>query len=583
MTMKQKKCIYNKGKERPGKRPAVGRRKWTALSLWLLSAVVAWGVLPAGELPVADSLVFSPPFRFPMLLSANFGELRPDHFHNGIDIKTEGVVGKPIYSIADGYVSRVLVQHGGYGQAVCITHPGGLTSLYGHIVAFAPQVQDFVRAYQYANETFTCDLTLEPDRFPVKRGDLIALSGNEGASAGPHLHLELRRTGTGDFVNPFPYFRHLLKDTRPPEAQWVGFYPVRGRGVVDGAPSRRIVPVSELQRTHTAWGDIYTAISAKDFMDGTSNHYGVHTVRLTVDGREVFRSTTDEVAPAENRRINGFIDYEEYACRRRLLMRSAQLPGNRLRLVGVGEDRGVVTIDQERDYAFCYELTDESGNVRTYRFTVRGEAQPVPAYVPKGRVLRWNRTNVVQEPGLELEVPRGQLYDDAELRTAVRGDTAGISFEYVLDLGHTPLHGYCPLSIGIRHFPVADKSKYYIVQKSGKGSGSVGGQVDGGWIKARVRSLGTFSVAVDTVPPVVEPVGQPSWRHRGDIRFKVRDTQTGIQSYKVYVDGQFVLSARKGGTLRVVDMDRIRKGVPHELEVVVTDGCGNETRRRFTF
>lgn len=163
------------------------------------------------------------------MLSANFGELRPNHFHNGLDIKTQGVTGKPIHCIADGYVSRVAVLHGGYGQAIYITHPNGLTSVYGHVVAFSPEVERYVRDYQYANETFVCNLFPEPGRFPVKKGDVIALSGNEGASAGPHLHLELRHSDTQEYIDPMPYFGHLLKDSKAPVASLVGIYPVAGK------------------------------------------------------------------------------------------------------------------------------------------------------------------------------------------------------------------------------------------------------------------------------------------------------------------------------------------------------------------
>ena len=551
----------------------------------LLIGMMLAALTVGGQAVEPDSVTFRSPFDFPLLLSANFGELRPNHFHDGIDIKTEGVTGKPIYSIADGYVSRVLVQHGGYGQAVYVTHPNGYTSVYGHIVAFAPAVQAFLREYQYAHETFVCDVPIEPDRFPVKQGELIALSGNEGASAGPHLHLELRRTADGTYVNPLPFFRHLLTDTKAPVPGWVGFYPVKGKGVVNGATAKKIVPVSALNQVYTAWGELYTAISAKDYMDGTANHYGVHSVTLYVDDVEVFNSTTDEVAPDENRRINGFIDYEDWWRNRRLLMRSGLLPGNRLRLIRTAAQRGIVTIDEERDYHFRYELEDDFGNRKTCRFTVRGKRQDIPESVPTSdRMLCWNKANVIQEPGMELVVPKGYVYEDVELRTQVKGDTSGISSEYVLDMGRHPLHGYCDLSIGIRHFPVADLSKYYIVQQQGTWRASMGGTVtDDGWVKAKVRELGTFAVAVDTVPPRVTPVGQNTWRTRRNLRFTVSDAETGIASYKVYVDGEFVLFARKGSTLAIVDPERIRKGVPHTAEVVVTDGCGNETRKAYRF
>lgn len=527
---------------------------------------------------------FRSPFDFPLILSANFGELRPNHFHNGLDIKTQGVVGKPIHSVADGYVSRILVLHGGYGQALFITHPNGYTSVYGHVVSFAPEIQEYVREYQYEHETFVCDLRPEPNVLPVKCGDIIALSGNEGSSAGPHLHLELRRNDNGDYVDPMPFFRHHLKDSKPPVGSLIGFYPIAGKGVINGASAKRLVGVGSLNQKFTAWGKIYTGISAKDYMDGTSNFYGVHSVTLYVDSVKVFNSTTTEVSADENRMINGFTDYDELMRSRRLIMRSCKLPGNRLRLVDVGADRGIVTIDEERDYHFCYVLEDNFGNQRKYKFTVRGKKQDIPPYVPEAnKMLYWNRTNVIQEPGMELVVPKGMLYDNAELQTEVVGDSANISFDYVLDAGRTPLHSFCDLSIGVRHLPVADTTKYYIVQKAGKWRSSMGGKYENGWIKTKIRTLGTFAVAVDTIAPKVIPLSQGNWRANRNIRFKVSDSQTGIRDYKVYVDGSFVLFALKKGILVIQDPQRIKKGVPHKLEVIVTDNCGNETRKQFKF
>lgn len=532
----------------------------------------------------AEPVSLHSPFDFPLTLSANFGELRPNHFHNGLDFKTQGVVGKPIHCVADGYVSRVAVSHGGYGQAIYVTHPNGYTSVYGHVISFMPEVQQYVRDYQYRNETFVCNLELEPEQFPVKAGEIIAMSGNEGASAGPHLHLELRRTDTQEYVDPMPFFQKRIKDTKAPVASLVAFYPLPGKGVVNGTSKKKLVEVEALNQVVSAWGEIYTGISAKDYMDGTSNFYGVHSVVLYVDDKEVFRSTTDRVAPDENRMINAFTDYEELMRSRKLIMRSYISPGNRLRLLKAGEGRGVICIDEERDYRFRYVLTDNFGNTRSYRFTVRGKRQAVPPYVPRAnRMLYWNKTNVIQEPGMELLVPKGMLYDHAELQTEVVGDSAGISFDYVLDAGKTPLHGFCTLSLAVRHLPVADTTKYYIVQKAGSRRASMGGKYENGWVRAKVRSLGRFAVAVDTVPPRVTPLGKNVWRTTRNIRLKVGDAGTGVAGYKVYIDGKFVLFGLKKGVLVIQDPERIRKGVPHRAEVVVTDYCGNETRKKYEF
>lgn len=527
---------------------------------------------------------FRSPFDFPLLLSANFGELRPNHFHNGLDIKTQGVTGKPVHSVAEGYVSRVMVLHGGYGQALFVTHPNGYTSVYGHVSSFASRIQEYVRAYQYGHETFVCDIRVEPGVLPVEAGEVIALSGNEGSSSGPHLHLELRRNDNGDYVDPMPFFACYLKDTKAPVANLVALYPVKGRGVVDGGVSRRILETGALHQGFTAWGEVYAGISAKDYMDGTSNFYGVHSVTLYVDSVQVFRSVTDKVSVNENRMINSFIDYDEYARNRRLLMRAYRAEGNTLRLLETGAGRGIVWIDEERDYSFRYVLEDNFGNVRTYHFTVRGKKQDVPACDSKsGKMLYYNRTNVIQEPGMELLVPCGMVYENTEIRTSVTGDSGSISFDYVLDAGNTPLHGFCPLSIGVRRLPVADTTKYYIEQRVGKWKTSVGGKYANGWMKTDVRTLGSFSVQVDTVPPRVVPEGRASWRNSRRIRFQVSDQQTGIEKYKVYIDGQFVLFGLKKGILEIQDPERIKKGVPHRMEVVVVDGCGNETRKEYEF
>lgn len=549
----------------------------------MILALALGGMLSAQAQHVQESK-FCSPFDFPILLSANFGELRPNHFHNGLDIKTQGVTGKPIHCIADGYVSRVAVLHGGYGQVIYVTHPNGLTSVYGHVISFAKNIQACVRQYQYAHETFVCDLKFQPGQFPVKKGDIIALSGNEGASAGPHLHLELRRTETGEYIDPMPYFKHLLKDSKAPVGSLIGIYPIQGKGVVNGSSHKKLLAIGNLKQPVHAWGEIYTGISAKDYMDGTSNFYGVHSVTLYVDSVQVFNSTTDKVLPDENRMINGFTDYEELTRTRRLIMRSYKLPGNRLRLLHTNENRGAVTIDEERDYHFRYVLEDNFGNRRTYQFIVKGKRQDIPEYKPEANeMLYWNRTNVIQKPGMELVVPRYHVYENVPLRTDMRGDSSRIAFDYILDAGRTPIHSYCDLSIGLRHMPVADTTKYYIVQKAGKWRSSMGGKYANGWIKTRVRSLGTFSVDVDTIAPQITPIGQGGWRTSRNIRFRIKDMESGIGSYKVYIDGKFVLFGLKKGILVIQDPEKVKKGVPHKLEVTVTDQCGNTTRKEYKF
>ena len=537
--------------------------------------------LPAQEKSVNP---FISPFDFPLLLSGNFGELRANHFHGGVDFKTQGVVGKPIRCIADGYISRVTVTPGGYGQAVYITHDNGYTSVHGHLHRFMAEVQQVVEAYQYEHETFAVDLKFEADRFPLKQGEVFALAGNEGYSFGPHLHMEIRKTDTEEYIDPLQFYTDLLKDTTAPRATHVMLYPQAGKGVVNGSLKKKVMPLNGQQGMVTAWGKIAAGIKAYDYMDGTSNNYGVRSVTLFVDSVEVFRSKVDGFLPDENRMINAWTDYEEYATRNSWFMRSQILPGNTWRMLQADDEGGVVTINEERPYRFCYVLEDLYGNRHTYRFVVQGKEQTIEPLHKGKHFLKWNQGNVIQQPGMELVIPKGMLYEDVDLNCRVIADALDISFDYQLHDKPVPLHGGCPLVIGVRNYPVADMSKYYVARKYKGRKSSAGGSFKDGYMHTTIRELGTYSVAVDTVAPSVVPLNKPQWK-TGNIQFKIRDAETGIKDYKVFIDGKFVLFkfASKNATLSCMHPNRIKRGMKHRMEVIVTDYCGNVAKEEYQF
>ena len=418
-----------------------------------------------------------------------------------------------------------------------------------------------------------------------KAGEIIALSGNEGYSFGPHLHMEIRRTDTGELIDPLQFYTDKIKDTTPPRASMIMLYPQRGAGVVEGSQRKKSISVASLGQPVSAWGKIAAGIKAYDYMDGTHNNYGVRSVVLYVDTTEVFRSTVDGVLPEENRMINAWTDYEENVKRHNWVMRSQILPGNSLRMLQANDEGGVVTIDEERDYHFRYELADLYGNKSTYRFIVRGRRQPIEEYHPQVKhYLAWNKGNVVQEPGMELVIPRGMLYEDVALNCHVVKDTAAISYEYQLHDEPVALQAGCTLMIGVRHLPVEDTSKYYVARKWGKRKGSAGGTYENGWMKTSIRELGTYTVAIDTLSPRVTPLNKAQWK-TGKVQFKIGDAETGIKDYKVKIDGEFALFgfSSKNAKLWMKHPERLKKGVAHKLELVVTDYCGNETKEEYEF
>ena len=361
-------------------------------------------------------------------------------------------------------------------------------------------------------------------------------------------------------------------------------YPQAGKGVVNGSSEKKVVSLNAQQAPVTAWGQIAAGIKAYDYMDGTSNSYGVRSVTLLVDSVEVFRSTVDGFLPEENRMINAWTDFEEYVVRNSWFMRSQILPGNTWRMLQADEEGGVVTINEERPYEFCYVLEDLYGNRRTYRFCVQGKEQDIEPIRRGKYALSWSRGNVVQQPGMELVIPKGMLYEDVDLNCRVIADSLNVSFDYQLHDKAVPLHAGCPLKIGVRNYPVTDMSKYYVVRKYKGRKASAGGYFEEGFMHAKIRELGTYSVAIDTVAPRVTPLNKPQWK-TGNIQFKIRDAETGIKDYKVYIDGKFALFkfSSKNARLSSMHPSRIKKGMRHTMEVVVTDYCGNVTKEEYQF
>ena len=527
-----------------------------------------------------DKPSFIPPFDFPITFSGNFGEIRATHFHGGLDFKTGGTIGKPVRALADGYISRIRVTHGS-GYVLDVAYDNGYSTINRHLSAFVGDVARRVEDLQYEKESWEVEITPEPDEYPVKAGQIIALSGNTGYSFGPHLHLDMIETATDEYIDPLPFFMNKVKDKTAPRAEGIMLFPQPGKGVVEGKQTRRAFPAHPTKPI-TAWGLIGAGIRAYDYMDGVQNKYGVKTVILEVDGEEVFRSTIDRFAYEENRYINSWT-HGQY-------MKSFIEPGNRLRMLQASNgNRGLVEINEERPYRFVYTLSDALGNTSKVRFTVQGQKTTIaPVEHREKYALKWDKVNYLQEPGLELVIPKGMLYDDVLLNYSVRADSGDIAFTYQLNDTRIPMHNACDLRIGLRRRPVEDVTKYYVAGVTARGGKyRIGGKYEDGVMKVRIRDLGTYTVAVDTVPPVITPVNQAQWGRTGKIIFKAKDKETGINTYRGTIDGKYALFGKpnsiSGNLVCELDPKHVEKGGKHVVEMTVTDGCGNRTTEQFEF
>lgn len=531
---------------------------------------------------------FGVPFDFPLYLSGNFGELRSNHFHGGLDFKTQGVVGKPLLAIADGYISKVTVTPGGYGNALYITHDNGYTSVHGHLDRFLPEIARLVHEKQYAEQSFVVTLEFAPEEFPVRQGDVVAYAGNSGYSFGPHLHMEIRTTDTNEPIDPLPFYKDKIVDNIAPRATRIMVYgdeykgkvslnkPIKGATEING----KIIVNCQLSIVNCmeAWGRISTAISANDYMNGTNNNYGVRYVRLYVDDQLVSSSDVDRFSFDENRLINSWTDYAEQRRSGRWYMRSAIAENNDLRMLHADTDRGWVTINEERDYHFRYELEDLYGNRSNYRFVVRGKRMDIPQHLPDYYYLMdASRPNRFYTQGFELWIPKGELFDDVELSYDVVPSATDQAPHYQLTHSRIPLRKAAEITIPVSHRQGTDPKKLYVARVDGNGRQYCGGNYRFGRITANITELGTYTVCADTVAPKITPIGSTSWSKQGRIVCRIADGETGIRDYRGTIDGRWVLFQYSSKNARLT-CDLKAEGIGpghHHVEIKVTDMRGN--------
>lgn len=542
---------------------------------------------------VYTSSVFSQQYRYPVTihpaLSANFGELRNNHFHSGLDFKTQQVINKPVVAIEEGYVSRVSVSPGGFGLALYVDHPStGHTSVYGHLNSFSKEIADWVKEKQYGQERFQVNLYPEKGQFPVKRGEQIALSGNSGSSGGPHLHFEIRDTGTEEPLDALAYLPPM-SDTQKPDLRGIAFYPQRGKGLINGSNNPLRININKdgsgnplgPGRTISAWGRIGVGVKAYDRMNGQSNIYGVKHIRLFVDEKLVFHSSIDRFSFPDTRMLNAFIDFEDWRERRSFYMKSFVEPGNRLHFYET-TNNGYIDITEEREYRFHYELEDHAGNRLDYRFSVQGEPQEIPPALPCDNWFTWNLNNSFLEMGFSLSIPAGNLYSDLCFTHRKIESNTYYSHLHRVNDKPVPLHQGAELWIRLNTDTLQNRNNYGIVKINDNGSESwVGGTYKRGGIAATIRELGdSYAVASDIQPPAITPVAPESWVKQRRIRVRLSDNKSGIASFRGEINGKFVLFTHdtKSNVYSYLFEDaRMNKGEQLSLVFTATDGAGNSS------
>ncbi|MBN1132996.1 MAG: M23 family metallopeptidase [Bacteroidales bacterium] len=566
------------------------------LLLFLLSASSICSILHA-----QDRISFAPPVKIPIILSGNFGEIRSDHFHSGIDIKTNGRPGYPVYAIEEGYISRLKVQANGYGKTVYVTHDNGFTSVYGHLDRYRDDVAGYVRENQYRLKSFGVDLFPEKNRFRVKKNELIAFTGNTGSSSGPHLHFEVRKTGGQVPTNVLKY-DFPIPDTRKPVFYRVFIYPQRGSGIVNQNREKVLYNVTKTNGDYgienngipEVYGELGIGTEVFDFLDGTPNRCGVYSLELHFDNRMVYKHQMDQFSFSETRYINAHIDYEQKISNNIKAHKLFRLPNDRLSIYEHLEKDGILSIRDSNLHTLKIIARDVAGNESQLLFRMKGTppACPLPsADTGIQTLMSFNRENQYSDDGLRLSVPVNALYEDLPFKYSRKPGFEGL-YSDIFSIHHeaVPLHRPFLLSIKPVNLPEELKEKALIVSVGNNQSiTSSGGAYRDGMIETEARNFGNYAIALDTIAPVIVPLNtrnSADYRGSTSIDFTISDDLSGIDRFEGYIDNTWVLFEYdlKNNLISYAFDDRMQSdGSVHDLELYVSDLKGNATLYHTTF
>jgi hypothetical protein len=542
---------------------------------------------------------YANPMKIPLSLSGNFGELRPDHFHTGLDFRTQQKTGIPVYASAEGYVSRIMVSPLGYGKVLYIDHPNGTTTLYGHLDKFREDIEEYVKTEQYDNESFEVDLRVSSGKFPVKKGEQIARSGNTGSSGGPHLHFEIRDTRSQDAVNPLILNGFSIADKTPPRIISLRIYPMDNMSVVNSGKAAKTFPVKLTGKYYSlvpgtsvkASGNIGIAVYTNDYFDNDASPCGIYSASLNVNESEIFSCRFDRISFDQNRYVNSYIDYAEYDRSGVRFRKMWQDRGNKLEIYESDRSRGILHIDSEEDIPCKIELADAKGNKSILTFKITGKPmEKNSGENDSDHIFNYDSRNSYSTDNFELHASNGTFYEDFLFIFGVAKKLPG----YFSDIFHVhnssvPLHK--PVKIGIltEGIPSRLRDKVLMAAVDSKGTKTyMGGKLSGKWMEGTITRFGDYAVVCDTVPPKIVSLGikNNALTESGAIRFRISDNLSGIQSYTGLIDDQWVLfeyDPRSNLLVYFIDRKRLKTGMRHTFQLTVTDKADNASVYKATF
>ncbi len=554
--------------------------------VFLFSAIL---LSTAGEDPYPKNY-FRSPVDTRILLSGTFGELRSNHFHSGIDIK--GYVGQPLYAVAEGHISRIKIQRGGYGKVIYMSHPNGYTSVYAHMDEFMPEVEAYIRSIQYRKQSYEIEVFPEAGRFRYEKGEKIGKMGVSGRSFGPHLHFEIRDTKTEKPINPLLFGIHI-QDNVKPRIHLLKVYALNPDHQTLFTESYSLQ--SKGNGTYSIAGDtIYVGawrvglgVKAYDHMNGASNWNGIYDLQLFVDDGLWYDFTMETFSFFETRYLNAHLDYEEQVAKKSYINRCYRLPGNRLSIYGTKKNDGVIETSSQRAKKVGIKVLDTDGNTSELSFWLKRKDDIAP---PESEVfnylLPYDEENVIKTSDLVMRFPQHTFYEDLYLQYSATNEPDSDCYSSIHHLhDHTvPAHQYFDISIRPNAIPANSMDKAFIAYCDKDNEHlNAGGRWKNGQLAAKVRSMGDYCIMIDEQPPKIYPVSfKTDMRGFNRMTFKITDNfaTTGNAKpleYTSTVDGKWILfEYDEKNDLLIHQFDgRIGPG-KHTLRLVVTDALGNQ-------
>lgn len=541
---------------------------------------------------------FRSPLDIDLILSGTFGELRSNHFHSGIDIKTNGVEGLPVYSIADGYVSRIKVSPYGFGKALYVVHPNGYTSVYAHLRNFNDSIEAYLKTRQYKLQQNEVDLYLKATELPVAKGDVIAYSGNSGGSGGPHLHFEIRDSRTEHIINPL-LFGYEVKDTRYPELSDLNVYEYANEELISNT-KHRIINRGKGDYYLTGngiievTGNVGFGIAGIDRQDGAWNRNGVYKIEMLVNGKPFYDFTMNTFSFAESRYINSHIDFSQRICCGKRINKLYLDPNNQLSIYADKTKMKLLTFEEDSLYNVNILVSDLAGNTSTLNFKVRrakdltmAGSMPTEIDLP---LFRQDQSNFYVKNKLSVVLPNGALYRNIYFEHEVLEPCAScLSEVHQVSSELIPVHKSYKLAIRTTDLPPSvNTNKLAIASlKDGQIDDYEGGSFSNGTVTTNTRQFGQFAVVADTLAPSIESInfdnGSLVNSAKDALLLKVHDNFSGVDSYKAYFDESWVRMYydAKNKLMIIRESDLPSKPGKFTLTIEVTDKRDNKASESY--